>query len=98
NGFGFAFPDTGLNGGLAFVVELDGVEVLEAPVKQLETGFGAGGIAFCADEYGNDTTAVTQCGGDQAVTGRRGVTRFQAVDGGVGPQQAVAVGLTNFVV
>src|SRR5690606_23548300 len=94
----FALPDARLDGGLVFVEQLDGVEVLVAPVEQLEAGFAAGGVAFGAHQYRDDTPAVAQGGGNQAIACRRGVAGFQAVDGGVGPKKPVAVGLPDVVI
>src|SRR5690606_4839599 len=98
DGLGFTFPDAGGDHGAVVVVQLDGVKVLEAPVQQLEAAFRACGITGGTNQYGQYPAPISLGGCDQAVSRGLGVAGLEAVDGIVGPEQAIAVVLLDVVV
>src|SRR5207248_9878445 len=77
---------------------LDAVEELVAPVEELLRFLRARRLGGRAHQYGKQPPRAALGGGDQAITRRFGMPGLHAVDRGIEPQQAVAVGLRDVVV
>src|SRR5690606_15365849 len=96
--FDLPLPYTCIDDGFLVIKQLDRVEVLKAPIKQLQAELAACRVTAGTQHHGNDTTPVAQCRGNQAVPRRLGVTGFQAVHRGIRPEQTVSVVLLDVVV
>jgi hypothetical protein len=92
-------PDPQLLNGLATGIELGGLVETEAIIEQGQAGLGARLFALGAHDHGGQPHAVGFFGGGhQTVAGGLGMARLDAIDGGVLPQEAVAVVLLDTVV
>ena len=91
-------PDLALLQHIISAVEFVGLEITKTIRQQLLGFLGAGIITASPHHHGNQTHVVTYRRSGQTETGSLGMTGFQTIDGGITPQQLVAVGLANIVV
>ncbi len=92
-----SLPYPRLGQGIAGLVELVGLEEAEAVVQQRLAGDGTGLFAAGTEYHGDQAHALALGGGHQAVAGRVRMAGLETVDGGVAPQQTIAVVLGDAI-